>query len=55
MVYNPPLFIRINATIQTAISLAGTIVIYYVAVKTEVTPSEYLAFNAAYGMLMGAF
>lgn len=55
MTYNPPMFIRINSTIQTAVSLAGTIVIYYIAVQTRVTPSEYLAFNAAYGMLMGAF
>lgn len=55
MTYNPPLFIRINSTIQTAVELVGTIVIYYIAVQTGVSPSEYLAFNAAYGMLMGAF
>lgn len=55
LTYNPPMFIRINSTIQTAVTLFGTIVIYFVAVETKVTPSEYLAFNAAYGMLMGAF
>ena len=55
LTYNPPMFIKINSTIQTAITLAGTIVIYYTAVMSRVSPAEYLAFNAAYGMLMGAF
>ena len=53
--YNPPLFLIISGVITTAVSLAGTILLYYLAVKTHVTPSEYLAFNAAYGMVMGAF
>ena len=55
LTYNPPIFIKINSTIQTAVTLAGTIVIYYTAVTTRVSPAEYMAFNAAYGMLMGAF
>ena len=55
LTYNPPMFIKINSTIQTAITLVGTIVIYYTAVMSRVSPAEYLAFNAAYGMLMGAF
>ena len=53
--YNPPLFLKISGVIGTAISLAGTILLYYLAVKTRVSPSEYLAFNAAYGTVMGAF
>ena len=55
LTYNPPIFLKINSTIQTAVTLAGTIVIYYTAVKSRVSPAEYLAFNSAYGMLMGAF
>ncbi|MCR5402318.1 MAG: NHLP bacteriocin export ABC transporter permease/ATPase subunit [Butyrivibrio sp.] len=55
LTYNPPAFIRINQVITTAISLAGTIVIYIVAIKEGVTVSEYYAFNSAYGMVSGAF
>ena len=53
--YNPPLFLKVSGVIVTAVGLAGTLLLYYLAVKTRVTPSEYLAFNAAFGMVMGAF
>ena len=52
--YNPPLFLKINSVITTAISLAGTIVLYYLAVKSNVG-DQYFAFQAAYGRVMGAF
>ena len=55
LLYNPPFFLKLNNTITLAISLIGTIVLYYQAVATQVTASEYIAFNAAYGVLMGAF
>ncbi len=55
LVYDPPLFLKVSTVITTAVSLIGTLVIYYVAVKTNVSPSEYLAFNSAYGVVMGAF
>lgn len=53
--YDIPVFLKANGAITLAISLLGTIVLYFLAVKTNVTPSEYLAFNAAYGSVMGAF
>ena len=53
--YNPPLFIKLNGLITTAISLIGTIVLYYVAVKSGVSPSEYITFTAASGRVNGAF
>ena len=53
--YNPPAFLKLNGVFTTAISLAGTIVLYYLAVSTGVTESQYIAFNAAYGRVMGAF
>ena len=46
---------KVNGAISTAVSLVGTIILFYIAVKTEVTPSEYIAFNGAYGMVSGAF
>ncbi len=53
--YDPPLFMKLNGVITTAISLAGTIVLYYLAVKTGVSESQYYAFTASYGRVMGAF
>ena len=53
--YNPPMFLKANGAITTAISLAGTILLYYLAVKTRISPSEYITFNVAYGMVAGAF
>ena len=53
--YDPPVFLKANAAITQAISLAGTLLIYTLAVRTRVTPSEYIAFNTAFGMVTGAF
>lgn len=53
--YNPPTIIKLNSVIGTAVSLTGVIVMYYAAVQSQVSVSEYYAFNAAYGMVSGAF
>lgn len=53
--YNPPMFLKLSGTINLAISLFGTIIIYVIAVNTGVTVSDYYAFNSAYGMASGAF
>ena len=53
--YNTPFFLKANTAIMKAVTLIGTIVLYYLAVKTNVTPSEYIAFNTAFGMVTGAF
>ena len=53
--YNPPFFLKINVVLTTAVSLLGTILLYCLAVRTNVSVSEYYAFNAAYGRVMGAF
>ena len=52
---NPPMFLRANAAFSTAISLAGTIVMYYFSLKSGIGVAEYYAFNTAYGMMSGAF
>ncbi len=53
--YNPPAFIKINSVINLAISLASTIILYFLAVQSGVDQSSYFAFMAAYGSVMGAF
>lgn len=53
--YNPPAFLKLNAVITSAVSLAGTIAMYYFAVISGITVADYYAFNTAYGMVSGAF
>ena len=55
LLYNPSLFLKVSPVITTAITLAGTVVMYYAAIKSHVSVAEYYAFNTAYGMVSGAF
>ena len=55
MAYNPPAIIRLSTVITTAISLIGTAVMYFIAVKTRVNTADYYAFNSAYGYISAAF
>ena len=54
-IYDVPFFLKTNTVFTLGINLIGTIVMYYIAAKEGVSPSSYLAFNAAYGAVMGAF
>lgn len=53
--YHPPLFLRLNHVITTAVTLFGTIIIYFTAIRASVEVADYMAFNSAYGMVSGAF
>jgi NHLM bacteriocin system ABC transporter ATP-binding protein len=53
--YNPPLFLRANNAFGAIISLGGMILMYYMAVRSQVGVADYYAFNTAYGMVSGAF
>ncbi len=55
IMYNPPAIIRYNNAITTLVTLAGTFAMYYMAVANSVPVADYFAFNAAYGMVSGAF
>ena len=55
LLYNPPMLLKVSGVISTAISLAGTMLLYFMAVESGVSVSEYYAFNSAYGMISGAF
>ncbi len=52
-VYASPLFLRIETAVTTAIALAGTALIYLRAAQTGVSPAEFIAFSAAYGLMSG--
>ena len=55
LTYAPPTFIKINGVITTAIGLIANIVLYFLAIESGVDQSNYFAFTAAYGAVMGAF
>jgi len=55
LLYNKPAFISLNTVITTAVSLAGTIVMYFIAVRSGVTVADYYAFNTAYAYIAAAF
>jgi NHLM bacteriocin system ABC transporter ATP-binding protein len=55
LTYDPPTFLKINSVISGAISLVGTIAMYFFAIQSGVSLADYYAFNVSYGMLSGAF
>ena len=55
LAYNPPPIIRLSTVITTAITLLGTAVMYFVAVRSGVSVADYYAFNAAYAYISSAF
>lgn len=55
MTYDPPMFLKLNSVISLAISLTGTLVMYYMSVRAGLSVADYYAFNTAYGMVSGAF
>ncbi len=55
LAYNLPFLLKYSSLFSSAVSLIGTMILYGVSVHAGVTPSEYIAFNAAYGMVAGVF
>ena len=55
LTFNPPAVIKLSAVWNTAISLAGTAVMYWIAVKSRVSVADYFAFNASYANISSAF
>ncbi len=53
--YAPPFFLKINPVISTAISLLGTVAIYYFAAVSGISVADYMTFQVSYGMISGAF
>ena len=53
--YNPPMFLKLSGTISIFLSLAGTMLLYIMALKNHVGVADYYAFNTAYGMVSAAF
>ena len=52
---NPPKVVKFSPVINMAISSLGNILIYYIAIKSEVSVANYYAFTTSYGMVSSAF
>ena len=52
--FNPPVIVKMQKVFSAAVTLVGTIVMYYIAVRSGVSVADYYAFNAAYGYISGA-
>jgi ABC-type bacteriocin/lantibiotic exporter with double-glycine peptidase domain len=55
LVYDPPLFLKITPAITLLISLAGNVILYFIAVQSEVSPSDYIGFSTSFGLITGSF
>ena len=53
--YNPPIILKAGGVLLQAVSMIGTIVLYAFALGGGVAMKDYMSFNSAYGMVMGAF
>ena len=53
--YDPPAIVKFGNVISGCIPLVGTVVIYYFAIRTQVSLQDYFAFQSSYGLVMGAF
>lgn len=54
LTYSPPFLLKISGVISTVISLSGSIILYYFAIRTGVDRGNYLSFNSAFGAVTGA-
>lgn len=52
--FSPNMFLKLSSAIGSAVSLGGTMFIYFMVYTKGIDPAKYIAFNAAYGMFSGA-
>lgn len=53
--YSPSTIVKLNSVFSLIISSVGMLVMYYLAAVNGVSTADYYAFQAAYGMVSGAF
>ncbi len=52
--YAPPLVLKISPAISMLLTVGSSIVLYYFAGRSQVSPADYMAFNVAYGAVSSA-
>lgn len=54
LTYSPPMILRVHSAISGALTLGGSLVLYYFAGQAKVSISNYIAFSMAYGGVSAA-
>lgn len=55
LVYKPPVILKHHTTFTTFLTLAGSFLLYFYALRSNIDPAIYMGFMAAYGLLSAAF
>lgn len=55
LMYSPHAFVKYNTVLITAITIFGTIIMYIISIREQISVANYMAFNSAYAMTSGAF
>jgi len=53
-IYGRPRWLKISGTLSTVVGLIGSILIYFFAGVAQISVANYMAFNVAYGLVLGA-
>ena len=55
LTYNPPVILKHHTTFTTFLTLAGSFLLYFCALRSKIDPAVYMGFMASYGLLSAAF
>lgn len=55
LTYDPPVILKHHTTFTTFLTLAGSFLLYFYALRSKIDPAVYMGFSASYGMLSAAF
>ena len=55
LTYDPPVILKHHTTFTTFLTLAGSFLLYFYALRSKIDPAVYMGFTASYGMLSAAF
>jgi ABC-type bacteriocin/lantibiotic exporter with double-glycine peptidase domain len=51
--YSPPFIVKFGGVFTAVVMGLSTFILYFAATRSGVTPAQYMAFNAAYGLALG--
>ncbi|MBQ5827948.1 MAG: ATP-binding cassette domain-containing protein, partial [Bacteroidales bacterium] len=52
--FNPPFIIKVSGALSMLLNMGGIGLLYFIAARNNITPSDYIGFSTAYGMVSGA-
>ncbi len=55
LVYSPPTFLKVNSVITLGVGLIANVILYFLAVESNMSQSDFYAFTVSYSMVLGAF